>query len=703
MESSLHVEGRPTDPTTRMHKRRDIQGLRALAVLLVLTYHADLPVPGGFVGVDVFLVVSGFVITAMLLRQWRRDGKISMTTFYLQRFKRLTPALAAVVTFTMVTSALLLSPFGTQQNAALTGIGAMLLTANVVIPATSGGYFDAPADTNPLLNTWSLSLEEQFYLAFPTLLLAALVMARGRTRPDRLVVALLLLATGMSLLAALWGASSPADWGRGVGWLLGFFSPLTRAWEFGVGALLAFVAPNIRSSMRSSMRRSAAALGGATGLVLVAISALVISDSTVFPSQWTVLPVAGTALVIWAGTVNPSNRVSRTLGVGTLVFIGDRSYSIYLWHWPFIVFAGQVFPTSEWALTVGAIVSFLPALILFQWLEEPLRRATITDWANWLRLIGIVLLVPLCTAVALLLGAERGWGYSPIQRAQQAASEEHVGWSTCLDQSTNGAGPSLDFDDCQFGSSGSGAPVYLVGDSNAAHLSTGVFAAAESVRRPMIVRTAAGCAFLDGYRVSGNVSTPADKNCRSYYESTMDAIISGPPATVIIAESASQWLLPGRGIGISPETVSGDLGNRSEAIAQGLALTVNQLRDSGHEVILALPLTSFSSGPSPSMPACATTISILLGRCPATVPLTDIDGVQQELRDQVRDVAEGNRARVLDLEPFQCPGGICPSEVDGGPIYKDSGHLSVEFSRSIAPVVEELLSLGLEPPHSEPK
>lgn len=692
MPGAIHVGGRSTEATTRTNQRRDIQGLRALAVLLVLTYHAGLPVPGGFVGVDVFLVVSGFVITAMLLRQWQRDGRISMATFYLRRFKRLTPALAAVVTFTMLTSALLLSPFGTQQNAALTGIGAMLLMANVVIPATSGGYFDAPADTNPLLNTWSLSLEEQFYLAFPTLLIAALVIARKKCRPNRLVVALLLSATLLSLLAALWGAASPADLGRGGTWLLGFFSPLTRAWEFGVGALLAFTASNVRSWQRSSTAASV----GAIGLVLVAISALAISDSTVFPSQWTLLPVGGTALVIWAGTVNPSNTVSRALGRGAMVYVGDRSYSIYLWHWPFIVFAGQVFPGSKWALPLGALVSLLPALMLFAWLEEPLRRATIAARASWFKLIGLVLLVPLCAAVALLLGADRGWGYPPIQRAQQAASEEHVGWRTCLDQSTNDAGPSLSFDDCLFGPSGSGAPVYLVGDSNAAHLSTGVLAAAETAGRSMIVRTAAGCAFLDGYRVSGQVPTPADKNCRRYYESTMSAITSAPPATVIIAESSSQWLLPGRGIGGSPETASNDFGIRSEAIAQGLASTVNQLRESGHQVILAVPLTSFSVGPSPSMPACATTISILLGRCPATVPLADVDDVQRELHDQVRDVAERNGALTLDLEPYQCPGGICPSEADGSPIYKDLGHLSVEFSRSLAPAVEELLGLGTQ-------
>ena len=150
-----------------MERRRDIQGLRAVAVLLVVFFHAGLPLPGGFVGVDVFFVISGFVITGMLAREFERSGRIKFREFYARRFKRLTPALALMVTVTVLLSAVIASPLGAQQVTAQTAIGAMLLAANVVIALTTGGYFDAAADTNPLLNTWSLSVEEQFYLFFP--------------------------------------------------------------------------------------------------------------------------------------------------------------------------------------------------------------------------------------------------------------------------------------------------------------------------------------------------------------------------------------------------------------------------------------------------------------------------------------------------------------------------------------------------------
>ena len=160
--------------------RLDIQGMRAVALLMILAFHARLPVPGGFAGVDVFFVISGFVITAMLMREHGRSGRIDLRRFYLRRFRRLTPALALTVSVVLVLAVLLESPFGAQQITAATAVGAMLLVANVVIAGTTGDYFSPAAESNPLLNVWSLSVEEQFYLVFPAVLILGWLLARRR-------------------------------------------------------------------------------------------------------------------------------------------------------------------------------------------------------------------------------------------------------------------------------------------------------------------------------------------------------------------------------------------------------------------------------------------------------------------------------------------------------------------------------------------
>ena len=203
---SQHSAGCVTAHPPTGTRRRDIQGLRAVAVLVVVAFHAGLPVPGGFIGVDIFFVISGYVITNMLSLEWSRNGSINFRRFYSNRFKRLTPALALMVSSTLILSALLLSPTAPLENTAKTGLGAMLLVANLVIARTTGGYFDEPAATNPLLNTWSLSLEEQFYLVFPLVLLAGWMMARrfrsARSAPIAIIFAFMLGSFGAAFLAA---------------------------------------------------------------------------------------------------------------------------------------------------------------------------------------------------------------------------------------------------------------------------------------------------------------------------------------------------------------------------------------------------------------------------------------------------------------------------------------------------------------------
>ncbi len=385
------------------NRRPDIQGLRAIAVLVVIAFHAGLPVPGGFTGVDVFFVISGFVITAMLLREWLTTGRLQFGRFYLRRFKRLAPALALMVSVTMILSALILSPLEPQKNAAKAAIGAMVALANFVIARTTGGYFDGPAAVNPLLNTWSLSVEEQFYLVFPALLVLGWLLARRRGLRTSPAVLVALVAVA-SFALAVYGSTAVES--PGTEMLVGFYSPFTRAWEFAVGALLALALARWRAVIGRAPHLLTAS--GLAGTVLLVLSCWLITETTPFPGVWTLLPVAGALLLLLAGS-HPGSPTTRVLSMRPMVKVGDWSYSLYLWHWPFIVFAIVLWPENRLVPVLAALVSFAPALMSFRWLEQPVRRLGALGARRTTVLIAMVLIPPIALAGIVSATAKYYW------------------------------------------------------------------------------------------------------------------------------------------------------------------------------------------------------------------------------------------------------------------------------------------------------
>ena len=363
---------------------------------MVVAFHAGLPVPGGFVGVDVFFAISGFVITSALAREWARFGRINLTQFYFRRFKRLAPALAATSAVSMIGTAALLSPDGVQQTAARTAIGAQPISANAVIERTTGGYFDAPADLNPLLNTWSLSVEEQFYLAFPALLFLGWVLARRSPTLKGLPFTLVCVITVLSLACVMSDARGiPVPHGASF---LGFYSPLTRAWEFALGSLLALAV-----SQQRTVAKSIALPCGAAGVAMLLASLWLIDGSTRFPGPWTLVPVAG-ALLLLAPRPEGGTPISRVLASPPLVAVGDLSYSIYLWHWPLIVFAAALWPASQVAAISAAALSLAPAIASFRWVEQPIRRSHPSQGARVAFASLFLVLVPISLAAGVLFG-----------------------------------------------------------------------------------------------------------------------------------------------------------------------------------------------------------------------------------------------------------------------------------------------------------
>lgn len=363
--------------------RPDVEGLRALAVTLVLVHHAGLALPsGGFLGVDVFFVVSGFVITMQLLREVDADGRVRLLQFYGRRAKRLLPAAAVVLMVTALAAWLLVSRVRWETIAGDIA-GAAVYVVNWIFAARSVDYLAEDVDPSPVLHFWSLAVEEQFYVIWPLVILGLVWLARYRQRrvraravrsglhrtvsdrPSRLALALGM--TGLIVLPSLaWSlyytAQSPEQ---------AFFVTPTRLWELGVGALVA-----IGAGLWERSWRWVGAVVGWLGLTAVLVSAVVVDTSTAWPGWGALVPVLGTAAVIVGGFSAAPWGPQVLLGLGAMVWVGGLSYSLYLWHWPALrVAEWQWGELTPWAGLAVVLASTLPAWASYRLVERPIRYA----------------------------------------------------------------------------------------------------------------------------------------------------------------------------------------------------------------------------------------------------------------------------------------------------------------------------------------
>jgi peptidoglycan/LPS O-acetylase OafA/YrhL/lysophospholipase L1-like esterase len=348
------------------HRRRlDIQGLRAVAVLLVVADHVAGHPAGGFAGVDVFFVISGFLITGLLLRERETTGRISIPRFYARRVKRIIPAAVTVLLITDVLARYLFVGARIHQTL-VDSLWSLGFAANIHLARIGTDYFAAGTPQSPLQHFWSLAVEEQFYVFWPTLLIVVTALARRVRSPRPLVAGLagLLVLTSFGWCQYM-TATNPAG---------AYFSSLARGWELGIGALLAVVAPEIRR-LPGQVRAAA----GWTGLVLIGLGAVLLGPATPFPGTAALFPVLGSALVLATGDAPGGVGVRWALGSRPLVYVGTVSYSLYLWHWPVVIYARALVGNDSvgyYLLACGASAAL--AVASFHLIEEPLRRLT---WA----------------------------------------------------------------------------------------------------------------------------------------------------------------------------------------------------------------------------------------------------------------------------------------------------------------------------------
>ena len=655
--------------------RLDVQAFRGLAVLLVVLYHARVVAPGGFVGVDVFFVISGFVIGRLLVARLASAGTVSFRSFYERRARRLLPALGfTLVVVSLVTP--LLAPIAAGATAARTAVAAALFSANGYLYwVAGGGYFAPSAELNPLLHTWSLSVEEQFYFVVPAALVLIWKVGVRTSNSLRALRVFTVLVVLTSFVACM--VFSYADWvGPFSGLRFAFFSPFTRAWEFAAGFVIVLLP---QSWFSSKPMRRAAVIGG---LGLIALAAFTFSEATVFPGAAALVPVVGSALVIFGGTGPTTNWESSTQRLlGPMVRLGDLSYGWYLWHWPFIVFAGAYWQNAgRLPLVIAAALSLGPAALSHRFLEQRFRVTAATRPASTLVLAATCIFSPLL-AVA---GAHLIGGKVPDSSVGRERSASHVSnLEGCDEAATATRGPS----GCIWGPATSDTAIVLVGDSNAGHFSETLVGAAEATESRLRIESRSGCPFIDA-EVMESGGSNRQQACRGFVERMTRELKEQQPDLVLIANSTDLYLEENSRTLVDPSTGKPAESRDEEAriFQAALERTAVSLGQAGIEVAIAeVPPKPRSAGIDLDTNGCS---PLLLwtdpDRCSfpdfgATAPLT----VQANRVE--RNAARASGATTWSFAEVLCPQAQCSERSAGFPLWSDGDHLSVGAAKSLVP------------------
>lgn len=606
--------------------RRDIDGLRAVAILPVLFYHAGIDrFSGGYVGVDVFFVISGFLITAIIAREI--DARtFSIVDFYERRARRIMPALLAVILFVLAGAALLYLP-GDFEGVPRSAILATLFTSNIGFFLETG-YFAGGAETMPLLHTWSLAVEEQFYLGFPILLI---LIARFAPAWRIAIVA------GIGLVSFALAVATQTD---GSGFAFYLLPP--RAWELFVGALLALGAV---PTVRSTAWRELVAL---CGLGAIALAALTFNTNTVFPGVNALFPVLGAAALIHCAQ---GTWTGRLLGWAPLVWIGLISYSLYLWHWPLIVFTEYATdaPLRGWSSAGVVVLAFVAAILSWRFVEQPFRQRR---WIGRKRLFAATATAMTAVgALAAAMLATNGWSsrFSPeVIRMAAARSDVSPRRDACVDSdSERGPAP------CVFGDA---RPTALLwGDSHGVEFAWALSREMDS-GEALVQRTRASCPPVLGY------DPPGDPDCARINRQVFDAIRAD--------------------MGIETVVLAGFWAREDYAtprMARALDETIAALRADGRRVVLIgpVPPQTFDVPRRLAHLARSGSLDEAVG-----TPRSDLlERTNWVRRHYPRWRALG--VTIVDPADTLCGPRNCAIIRDGVPLYFDSHHISVSGARLV--------------------
>jgi len=711
-----------TAPVARGH-RLDIQALRALAVTMVVVEHVTGRPTGGFVGVDVFFVVSGFLITGLLLREADRHGRISIAAFWRRRIRRIVPASVLVLLLgTAATWLVIGSSRGT--SAAIDALWSVASLANWHFASTGTDYFAAQGPESPSQHYWSLAVEEQFYLVWPLVVLAAVALARRRneTAVPRVALGFVLLLLVLGSFAWAWQQSVTSP-------TVAYFSSLTRAWELALGALLATAAPAM-TRLPDVLRPPLAWIG----LIGVGASAWVTTSTVPFPAPGALLPVAATLLVLASGTGCVGTPWLGPLVSRPVSIVGDLSYSVYLWHFVVLVIGRSVLgddPAVLWPTVLVLTIALSAAT--YHLVERPLLSSPLLEpgprarpWRRWrqehrstYRRGGVALLTGAALAASVVaVQAARPAAVPPVVPGASADGSVVIDtsggpaapgddqtldvpalseWSAEITQALSATSwpdldPSLESvidgtrtgsphlacgdaeaqgltpDDCTWASPTATTTVVLVGDSTAMHHLDALIPLAESPDGgfTLINRAKFACPFVD-IRVQNDVAGILE-SCRAHNDETLALIDDTRPDVVLVTNSYQTLSEDGAGT-ITPDRWSEGFGAHARRVAAA----------AGSVVILTPPpddadiASCFRRGGSPV-------------DCISRTSRTWLDRAAAD-----REVLDEVGGTFVDLRVLTCVSDLCPAFVGTVPVKEDRVHLTTAFALAVSPVLGDLL------------
>jgi peptidoglycan/LPS O-acetylase OafA/YrhL len=643
--------------------RADIDGLRAIAVIPVVLFHYNIaPFTGGFVGVDVFFVISGYLITGLIWGEMR-ERRFSILSFYERRIRRIFPALFAVLAATAIAGTFLLFPHTLVRYAI-----SLLATAGFISNFHfwgEAGYWAAEAVEKPLLHTWSLAVEEQFYLLFPGLLY--LLRAQPSAKVVWVLGAVLALSLALSIVGVYYAPIST------------FYLLPSRLWELLIGGVLAvgrFPAP------ASALARNALA---ALGLALIAWSVVTLNAASLFPGTNALAPCVGAALIIYAGS-GELGAVNAALGSRVPVFIGLISYSLYLWHWPIYVFAQAVLPNglnwSETALAIAA--SFGLAILSWRYVELPFRgRASRISRKSLFVMAGSAVAAALLAGTALRAADGLPQRFDAATRTilAEADDREQPG-PHCFDRS---AAQVAKTGLCKIGAPNVQPSFVLWGDSHADAMLPAVAQAALRQGKAGLLAAHGHCVPLIG------VNFP-DRKCRPFNDAVARIALGKGIDTVLLdaiwapASGETPLDLGRDGQVADPAKLAAKRDRKRAAFASGLADTVKTLRAAGKTVIIIGPVPEFRH----SVPTDLAKMRVWGGHW-EIAPTRAMFLAREAYVFSVFDaLAKSSQVKVVRPDSILCPDVRCVVMLNGRPLYRDTSHLSVVGARLLTPLFDPL-------------